>query len=43
MPKMHLRQPRFRTTCGSFTSSKKRTQKLQKNRRFKIYLSKRTR
>ena len=36
MPKMHLRKP-------GFTKNKDRMQKIQRNGRFKIYLSKRTR
>ena len=36
MPEMHLRKP-------GFTKNKDRMQKIQRNGRFKIYLSKRTR
>ena len=44
MPGMHLRQPRFTySACGSFTNNKERIQEILKNRRFTIYLSKRTR
>ena len=42
IPKMHLRQPGFTySACGKFTKNKERMGK--KNRRFKIYLSKRIR
>ena len=46
IPKMHLRQPGFTySACAPFTKSKGRIQKFKEtgNRRFKIYLSKRTR
>ena len=45
MPEIHLRQPGFTySACGPFTKNKERIQKLKKkNRRFTIYLSKRTR
>ena len=44
MPEMHLRQPGFTcNACGTFTKNKERIQKLKKNWRFKIYLSKRIR
>ena len=46
MPEMHLRQPGFTySACGPFTKSKERIQKFSKAqiKRFKIYLSKRTR
>ena len=44
MYEMHLRQPRFTyIPCKPFTKIKERIQKLKKNRRFTIYLSKRTR
>ena len=43
MPEINLRWPRFTySACGSFPKNKERIQKLKKNRRFKIYLSKRT-
>ena len=41
MPEMHLRQPQFGySACGPFTKNKDRTQKLKKNRRYKLYLQK---
>ena len=44
MPEMHLRQLGFTySACGPFTENKERIQKIQKNRTFVIYLSKRTR
>ena len=45
MPQMHLRQPGFTySACGPFTKNKERILKLKKeNRRFTIFLSKRTR
>ena len=44
MPEIHLREPRFiYSACGPFTTNKGRTQKFKKKRRFKTYLSKRTR
>ena len=45
MSEMQLRQPGFTyNACGPFTKNKERIQKLKKtNRRFTIYLSKRTR
>ena len=43
MPEVHLRQPGF-SACGPFTKNKKKNKKFKKKtRRFKIYLSKRTR
>ena len=46
-PENHLRQPGFTySACGPFTKTKKKqrkNKKIQRNRRFKIYLSKRTR
>ena len=44
MPKMHVRQPGYTcSACGPFTKSKERIKKSHISRRFKIYLSKRTR
>ena len=44
MPKMHLKQPgNTYSACGPFTKNKDRMKKNQRNRRFKIYLSKRIR
>ena len=44
MPQMHLRQPGFTyNTCESLTRNKERIQKFQRNRRFLMYISKRTR
>ena len=44
MPEMHLRQPGFTcNACGTFKKNKERIQKLKKNWRFKIYLSKQIR
>ena len=41
MPEMHLKQPGFAySACGPFTKNKERVQKLEKIRRFKIYLQK---
>ena len=41
MLEMHLIQPECSySTCGTFIKNKGRTQKLKKNRRFMIYLSK---
>ena len=41
MPEMHLRQPGFAyIACGPFTKKKERI-KIQRNRRFKMSLSKR--
>ena len=43
MPEMHLRQIGFTySACGPITKKRKHT-KIQRNRKFKIYLSKRTR
>ena len=41
MPEIHLRQLGF--ACGPFAKNKKRLEDIQDNKRFKIYLSKRTR
>ena len=42
-PEMHLRQPRFTYSAhGPFTKNKERVEKLKKNRRHEINLSKRT-
>ena len=39
MPEMHLKQPGFTySACGLFTRNK---QRIQKNRRYKLYLQKR--
>ena len=44
LPEMHLRQPAFTySACGPFKKNKEGIQKLKKNRRFQIYLSKRIR
>ena len=44
MPEMHLRQTGFiYSASGPFTKNKERIKKPQRNRRFKIYLSKLTR
>ena len=44
MPEIHLRQPGFTySACGPFAKNKERIQKLKKNSRFTIYLSKQTR
>ena len=44
MSEIHLREPRFiYSACGPFTTNKERTQKFKEKRRFKTYLSKRTR
>ena len=44
MPEIHLIHPGFTySVCGSFTRNKERIKKLKKNRRLKIYLSKRIR
>ena len=44
MPEMHLRHPGFTySACGPFTKNKERIKNLKKNKRFKLYLSKRTR
>ena len=44
MPQMHLRQPGFTyNTCEPLTRNKERIQKFQRNRRFLMYISKRTR
>ena len=47
MSEMHLRQPGFTySTCGPFNKERKKQRKntkIKKNRRFKIYFSKRTR
>ena len=44
MPERHLGQPRIAySACGPFTKNKERIQKFQKNWRFIIHLSKRTR
>ena len=46
MPEMHLRQPRFTySACEPFTKMKERIKikKSKEIRKFKIYLSKRTR
>ena len=41
MPKMHLKQPGFTYSAyGPFTKNKERIQKLNKNRRYKLYLQK---
>ena len=43
MPEMHLRKPGFTYSAyGPFTKNKERTQKMQRNMRFTIHLSKRT-
>ena len=42
MPEMHFRQPRFTySACGPFTIAK-REHKIQKKRRFSMYLSNKT-
>ena len=44
MPEMRFRQPGFtHSACGTFTKNKEKIKKTEKNRRFKIYLSKRIR
>ena len=44
MPEMHLRQSGFTySACGPFTKKQKKNTKVQRKRRFMIYLSKRTR
>ena len=44
MPEMHLRQPGFTwSVCETFTKKQKKNTKVLGNRRFTIYLSKRTR
>ena len=44
MPEMHLRHPGFTySASGPFTKNKGRIKNLKKNKRFKLYLSKRTR
>ena len=44
MTEMYLRPTRFTYSAfGPFTKNKERIKKKQRNRRFKIYLSKRTR
>ena len=44
MPQMRLRQPGFTyNTCEPLTRNKERIQKFQRNRRFPMYISKRTR
>ena len=44
MPGMYIRQPGFTyNVFGPFSKTKERIEKLKKNRRFTIYLSKRTR
>ena len=44
MPEMFLKEPGFTySACGPFTKNKGRIQKLKKNRRFTICLSKRNR
>ena len=41
MPEMHLRQPGFRQSAsGPFSSNKEKIEKLKKNKRLIIYLSK---
>ena len=41
MPEMHLKQPGFTyIACGPFTKNKERVQKIQRNRRYKLYLQK---
>ena len=43
MPEMHLRKPGFTYSAyGPFTKNKERTQKMQRNMRLTIHLSKRT-
>ena len=42
MPEMHWKQPRFMySASATFTKNKEQIKKIQRNRRFKIYLSKR--
>ena len=50
MPEIHLRKPTaldksgfIYSSCLSFTTNKEKIQKLKKDRRFTIYLSKQTR
>ena len=44
MPEIHLRQSGFTySACGPFTKKQKKNTKVQRKRRFMIYLSKRTR
>ena len=44
MPGINLRQPGFiYSACGAFTKNKKQNKKIQRNGKFPIYLSKRTR
>ena len=44
MPGINLRQPGFiYSACGAFTKNKKQNTKIQRNGKFPIYLSKRTR
>ena len=44
MPGINLRQPGFiYSACGAFTKNKKQNKKIQRNGKFSIYLSKRTR
>ena len=44
MSQMHLRQPEFTySACGPFTKKQRKNTKVYRNRRFTIYLSKRTR
>ena len=44
MPEMHLRKPRSRySTYGPFTKKQRNNIKVQRDSRFMIYLSKRTR
>ena len=43
LPEMHLKQPGFTySACGPFTKNKERIQKFKQNRRYKLYLQKRT-
>ena len=42
MPEMHLKQPGFTySACGPFTKNKANS-KIQRNRRYELYLQKRT-
>ena len=44
MPEMHLRQLQFTySDCGLLTKKQRMNTKIQRNRRFTIYISKRTR
>ena len=44
MSGINLRQPGFiYSACGAFTKNKKQNKKIQRNGKFPIYLSKRTR